>query len=91
MNDDLLASRIIRQYEIIGSSVRVLSPNTPFPLEESSIILLKPELSGESPRRYDMCLSAFTALCSACLKLNARQVFKCKALVYCVQPETHMW
>ncbi len=70
MNDDLLVSRIIRQLEMFGSSVRVLSSKAPFPFIESSIILLKLELSGELPRRYDMCFSAFlfTALCSACLK-----------------------
>ncbi len=84
MNDDLLASRIIRQSEMYGSSVRVLSPNSPFPFVESSIILLKLELSGETPRRYDMCLTAclVTALCTACLKLNACQVIKCSTLVY---------
>ncbi len=70
MNDDLLASRIIRQYEMFGSAVRALSSNSPFPFVESSIILLKFQLSGEIPRRYDMCFTAFlfTALCSACLK-----------------------
>ncbi len=54
MNDDLPATRIIRQCIISGSSVRVLSSNGPFPLVDSSIILLKLELSEEVPSRYDM-------------------------------------
>ncbi len=83
MNDDLLATLIIRQCISSGSSVRVLSSNTPFPLLDSSTILLKLAFSEDIfLRRYDMCLSAglLTALCNACLKLNERQVITGKAL-----------
>ncbi len=70
MNDDLLSNRIIPQYPTCGSSVSVRSSNLPFSPIDNSIILLEFESSGESPSRYDMCLSTylFTALCSACLK-----------------------
>ncbi len=72
MNDDLPATRIIRQSIIPGSSVRVVSFNAPFPLLDSSIILLKLELSRESPRRYAMCLFVLIALCRSFLKLMER-------------------
>ncbi len=50
MNDDLLANRIIRQYLMFGISVSVRSSNAPFPPVDSSIILVKIELSDEVPR-----------------------------------------
>ncbi len=72
MNGDLLANRIIWHRSTFGISVSVCSSNTPFPPVDNLIILVKLESSGESPSRYDMCLSTclFTALCNACLKMK---------------------
>ncbi len=72
MNDDLLANRTIRQHRMFGISLSVCSSNTPFPPLDNLIILVKLESSGDSPSRYDTCLSTclFTALCSACLKMK---------------------
>ncbi len=72
MNDDLPATRSIRQLTIRGSLVRVRSSNALFLLVKSSIILLELELSGESARRYDMCFCLLIALCRFFLKYSKR-------------------
>ncbi len=85
MNDDLLANRIIWHHLTFGISVSVCSSNTPFPPVDNLIILVKFESSGDKPSRYDMCLSTclFTAMCSACLKWNERQVILSNSWTYC--------